>query len=1136
MKRVKTIFLYGIIILIAIMFFGCKPDRADKPEPKEPGLKKQIEAVIPDVLLNRAKSMGMLIHEGANPPKVEGRYLVDNLSLIKSSLKDFSPTGMQLEEEVLTLTAQNAQNHTVQLKREKSNSEVTEQLMVISGADDCFTLYAQFRITLSDKSTHQAAALYSGRIGELGIQDFYYAFFLMDNAQGAIFQEKDGVAAHFDGQLEAKRLGTIVLPDGCKLDTDKYQMVGGMGTSPISSDGSFSLPMDTNLQQAIYMADKNKKVRMLAYVNAGTESFKLDAESSAMGLFMMMSGARSELNKEQWVKLEQQLRNMPEFKNVVKEVEQLIKSDKDLLSAENVQLMKLYGKLFDALAKPKSSMAGASLVPSPLRTALPSDLYGAMRGTKDESHKPLVVSYENDYLVINNNGFAPAYLITIEEEDEKGNRKEVLKEALSASRTTNLSIGAIFTWTWGVNQPPAESVKLKIKPNTNYYISANSGISEMNRCSVLNALNLVGYVVDFVGLPVGKKCVQALAEQSYSTLKTTYDAFHASGPRDAAGLFVDRTLALVANGTVVECITGKELSELSSKAAKFLIKSLDVLGKGDAAASLTGHVIGLCKCDMQIDLCCSTDGKALNSCGSPYVYLTTPLSAGSKVEFTCRLMDAKKPGWIDLNGNEKKDADEEIKDGVNRITLRRADMKLFGDFLTLDFEKFELSLLRLNPNSVVDGVFPGKIKEFDAAGNRRLGYFSNIKGLTKIDVRDCRGLKEMTCKGKIPELDLTGCRSLTRLTCDGNETAKLVIKDLEALREVNCSFNRLTGVVLGNNKSLVKLNCTMNQLKEKAITDIVKGLPLRKQEDKALALFDKNPARPSGDAIAMAEKKNWELTPGKQKPNLPTEPGITLVYNQSHVSIRAKPTHPDKPGWVDANNNGIKDPNEIFDKNNVNKINALNFDIIDGKTPEGFSVKLYGEFEFVDASNPYLLSVSIDKEFKAQRFDIIASRALVKVNAQRCMQIEKWEITQNSKLTELDLTGCGMTQFYAFTNSKMSKLILKDCIKLNYARVESCAIKTIDVTGCGNLWQLRLRKNQISRMDVSSCSSLSELLLSDNAFDKKGLTELFDSLPDHTQHDGSGFCYVRDCPGSKDVTEDEEEALWKSKRWRIFYK
>lgn len=180
--------------------------------------------------------------------------------------------------------------------------------------------------------------------------------------------------------------------------------------------------------------------------------------------------------------------------------------------------------------------------------------------------------------------------------------------------------------------------------------------------------------------------------------------------------------------------------------------------------------------------------------------------------------------------------------------------------------------------------------------------------------------------------------------------------------------------------------------------------------------------------------------------------------------------------------------------------------------------------------------MSIDQSFKAKGFYISGCKKLNKVNARGCTQIEELDICENPQLTELDLTGCGILKHAADYNVNLSKLVLKDCA--NLASISACGRKnaskltTVDVTGCKKMEKLYLWRNQISQLDVSTCTSLWYLSLSHNAFDKKGLTKLFDSLPNR-KGTGINKCFVENCPGSKEVTKDETEAILENKGWRI---
>ena len=106
------------------------------------------DRVSPD-LMKAIKGLGMPIHDGTNPPNIEGKYLADDQTMKKTNLEEDDPPGTKYEDEVLTISGQNNDNFTVTLKSETASYSQTFS-MVISGNGDRFTLYAPIDIPIDD--------------------------------------------------------------------------------------------------------------------------------------------------------------------------------------------------------------------------------------------------------------------------------------------------------------------------------------------------------------------------------------------------------------------------------------------------------------------------------------------------------------------------------------------------------------------------------------------------------------------------------------------------------------------------------------------------------------------------------------------------------------------------------------------------------------------------------------------------------------------------------------------------------------------------------------------------------------------------------------------------------------------------
>ncbi len=212
MKKISCFFLAVSILLLT----ACPPEVI--VDPKEALLKQKVEAVVSPDLMKTIKGMGMPIHDGINPPNIEGKYLADDLTMKKSNYEDDDPPGTKYEEEVLTISGQNNENFTVTLKSEIGSYSYTYS-MVISGSGDKFTLYTQMETQVDDNTRVKTVVLYSGRMKDGELHDLHIGAFISEKPNyelGQVFYEADGVAKKTDKPEEPITSSTVG-KDGGKL-------------------------------------------------------------------------------------------------------------------------------------------------------------------------------------------------------------------------------------------------------------------------------------------------------------------------------------------------------------------------------------------------------------------------------------------------------------------------------------------------------------------------------------------------------------------------------------------------------------------------------------------------------------------------------------------------------------------------------------------------------------------------------------------------------------------------------------------------------------------------------------------------------------------------------------------------------
>ena len=92
MKKTIYTFCAGVFALFTII--GCSKSDDNNGEEKKQvktsnfNIPKEAKAIIPEKFIGEMAANGMTIHEGTNPPNIEGIYLLDNLKFLYTSDPD----------------------------------------------------------------------------------------------------------------------------------------------------------------------------------------------------------------------------------------------------------------------------------------------------------------------------------------------------------------------------------------------------------------------------------------------------------------------------------------------------------------------------------------------------------------------------------------------------------------------------------------------------------------------------------------------------------------------------------------------------------------------------------------------------------------------------------------------------------------------------------------------------------------------------------------------------------------------------------------------------------------------------------------------------------------------------------------
>lgn len=148
------------------------------PQSEEVTVGIDVEAIPLDV--QQKLEVYMPIHEGTNPPIIDGVYLMSPLEAVYASDNGFNP-GDVANDYVIRFTNQNAKNHTLSYAEMDLVADAygSSDDVTIIGHNNNFTTYF-ISSGISSGVSYKETILISGTWTMYGIQDIYYAFVMVD--------------------------------------------------------------------------------------------------------------------------------------------------------------------------------------------------------------------------------------------------------------------------------------------------------------------------------------------------------------------------------------------------------------------------------------------------------------------------------------------------------------------------------------------------------------------------------------------------------------------------------------------------------------------------------------------------------------------------------------------------------------------------------------------------------------------------------------------------------------------------------------------------------------------------------------------------------------------------------------------
>ncbi|MFY9116071.1 MAG: hypothetical protein WBK97_06925 [Bacteroidales bacterium] len=196
MGKIKTLSkILFVFVGILLLTTSCDWIFGDPSE-----LTEDVHNIIPSDILEEFKNLGIEIHGGKKPPKIEGTYKISPCVLVKSNFSDTYSVGYVFTDKVITFSRQNNAKLTVVCDYVQGQEKGDGIGSFITGNGNKFSIYSEINGTLHDEP-FKSVFIYSGEISTDGIINYHEALMVtMENrytirrGQGRLFKDSDGLA------------------------------------------------------------------------------------------------------------------------------------------------------------------------------------------------------------------------------------------------------------------------------------------------------------------------------------------------------------------------------------------------------------------------------------------------------------------------------------------------------------------------------------------------------------------------------------------------------------------------------------------------------------------------------------------------------------------------------------------------------------------------------------------------------------------------------------------------------------------------------------------------------------------------------------------------------------------------------
>lgn len=217
MKNLNTI-LHPFMILAAFVLFlsSCETEEETLPQ----GFSEEITNLIPDSTISAMRDLQMNIHEGMEPPTLEGVYFASPLVISKSSVpNEIHGEGSRFADYRYYMRNQNIDDLTMELDSEglsiNSGSVLTRSMgkqAFISGNRNSFTAFiiqdSEMYLESGDTARSRVLEVISGTLAADGISNFQNAVWMLDDYgdEYNLFIPANTGRIFNDGDLMAQRI------------------------------------------------------------------------------------------------------------------------------------------------------------------------------------------------------------------------------------------------------------------------------------------------------------------------------------------------------------------------------------------------------------------------------------------------------------------------------------------------------------------------------------------------------------------------------------------------------------------------------------------------------------------------------------------------------------------------------------------------------------------------------------------------------------------------------------------------------------------------------------------------------------------------------------------------------------------